>query len=295
MPDSRHGFEVARSVWVTGQVCSRDQRRGRYTKASMAHPGKMLPAIARYLIATYTNPGDLVLDPMAGIGTTIVEAMHLGRHGIGVEYEARWANLAAENITLATAQGATGTGAIHVGDSRHLTSILAANVRGNVALVITSPPYGPSTHGHVRTPGSRHGKVRKLHNRYGADKANLAYRDHDELAAGFTQILAACAEVLASNGRVAVTARPYRRNGELIDIPGMVLAAGMNAGLQVIDRCPALIAGMRDGALVPRGSFFQLRNIRSALEEGDPQWLVAHEDVLVFAGATTPLSRSVAP
>src|SRR5205823_6831474 len=81
------------SVFVTGQVCSREQRRGRYTSASMEHPGKMLPAIARYLIATYTQAGEYVCDPMAGIATTVVEAMHLGRHGIGVEYEARWAAL----------------------------------------------------------------------------------------------------------------------------------------------------------------------------------------------------------
>jgi tRNA G10 N-methylase Trm11 len=73
------------SVWVTGQVCSRDQRRGRYTRQSMAHPGKMLPSIARYAIATYTQPGEWVCDPMAGIATTIVEAMHLDRHGIGIE------------------------------------------------------------------------------------------------------------------------------------------------------------------------------------------------------------------
>src|SRR5262249_1731432 len=73
------------SVFLTGQVCSREQRRGRYTRDSMAHPGKMLPSIARYLIYTYTEVGDWVCDPMAGIATTVVEAMHLGRHGIGVE------------------------------------------------------------------------------------------------------------------------------------------------------------------------------------------------------------------
>jgi hypothetical protein len=49
---------------------------------------------------------------MAGIATTVVETMHLGRHGIGVEYEARWASLAADNIRLAAPQGATGTGEI---------------------------------------------------------------------------------------------------------------------------------------------------------------------------------------
>src|SRR3954469_19434415 len=97
------------SVFLTGQVISRVQRRGRYTKESIAHPGKMLPSIARYLIRTFTDEGEWVCDPMAGIATTVVEAMHLDRHGIGVEYEARWAGLAARNIGLAASQGARGT------------------------------------------------------------------------------------------------------------------------------------------------------------------------------------------
>jgi hypothetical protein len=280
---------VAGSVWLTGQVCSRDQRRGRYTPASMAHPGKMLPSIARHLIATYTHPGDIVLDPMAGIATTVVEAMHLGRRGIGVEYEPRWTQLGQDNIRLAGRQGATGFGQILRGDARHLAALIPADVRGRVALIITSPPYGPSTHGHVRTPGPRSGKVRKLDHRYG-DAGNLAYVEQDELAAAFTTILTGCATLLAPDGHIAITARPYRRHGELVDIPAMVIAAGANAGLTLVDRCVALIAGVRDGHLIPRGSFFQLRNVRAALAEGDPQWLVGHEDVLIHT-----LTRSASP
>jgi hypothetical protein len=269
------------SVFVTGQVCSREQRRGRYTPESMAHPGKMLPSIARYLIATYTLPGESVLDPMSGIATTVVEAMHLGRNGIGVEYEPRWAGLAADNIRLATGQGATGTGEIAQGDARQLPALVPPELHGRIALVVTSPPYGPSTHGHVRTPGPRRGKVRKIHHRYGS-ASNLAYRDHDELANGFTQILTGCAAVLQPGGIVAITARPYRRHGELIDIPGMVVAAGLNAGLRLHEECAALIAGIRDGRLIPRASFFQQKNVRTAIADGDPQWLVQHEDVIVF-------------
>ena len=110
------------SVFLTGQVTSREQRRGRYTPESMAHPGKMLPSIARLLIRTYTQIGDWVCDPMAGIATTVVEAMHLGRHGIGTEYEPRWAALAADNLHLATSQHAIGTGQIVQGDARRLSS-----------------------------------------------------------------------------------------------------------------------------------------------------------------------------
>ena len=71
---------VELSVWATAQQDARTQRRGRYLPASTAHPAKMLPAIA---ITPYTRPGDLVADPMCGIGTTLVEAIHLVAAGDG--------------------------------------------------------------------------------------------------------------------------------------------------------------------------------------------------------------------
>ena len=272
----------AGSVWLTGQTCSRDQRRGRYTPESITHPGKMLPAIAQYAIATYTRPGDLVADPMAGIGTTIVEAMHAGRHGVGVEYEARWAALAAANIAHATRQGAPGTGQIFTGDARRLPAILPRSTHGRIALVVTSPPYGPSTHGLVRTPGPRRGKVAKLHHRYSDEPGNLAYAGPDTLADGFTAILTAVAALLRDGGHVVVTARPYRHRGELVDIPGMVAAAGLAAGLTLVEECVALIAGVRDGQIIPRASFFQTTNIRNAIDRGEPQWLTQHEDAIIL-------------
>ncbi len=279
-----HG--IPGSVWLTGQHASRDVRRGRYSPESIAHPGKMLPTIARHAIRVYSEPGDIVADPMAGIGTTVVEAMHLARHGIGVEYEARWAALAAVNVDLARRQGATGTGDICTGDSRHLPALIPSHLHGRIALVITSPPYGSSTHGQVRSPGSRQGKVRKINYKYGGAD-NLAYRGDDAIAEGFTDILTGCAALLRPGGHVVVTARPYRRHGELIDIPGMVTAAGTNAGLHLVDECVALMAGIRDGVLIPRASFFQLKNIRHGIAGGDPQWLVQHEDVLVLRRGLT--------
>ncbi|GIM88081.1 hypothetical protein Sar04_48170 [Salinispora arenicola] len=253
----------------------------RYTPESITHPGKMLPTIARYAINTYTDPGDLVLDPMAGIGTTMVEAMHLDRHGVGIEYEQRWATLAAVNLTLAERRGAPGTGRVYTGDSRQLPALLPPQIHGKVALVVTSPPYGPSTHGQVRTPGPRHGKIHKIHHHYGTSD-NLAYRDHDTLATGLTDILTGCRTVLRPGGHLIITARPYRSHGELIDIPGMIVAAGHAAGLELVEECIALIAGVRNGRLIPRASFFQIKSVGDAINRGDPQWLVQHEDVIVF-------------
>ena len=47
--------------------------------------GKLIPAIPRFAIRELTKPGDLVLDPFCGSGTTIVEAVLAGRRAIGLD------------------------------------------------------------------------------------------------------------------------------------------------------------------------------------------------------------------
>ena len=219
---------------------------------------------------------------MCGIGTTLVEAIHLGRDAAGVEYEPRWAHLAAANVAHARRQGAAGTAEVAGGDARQLPALLPA-AAGRVALVVTSPPYGRHVHGQVRAePRPGGGGVRKYDNRYSDDPANLASRGLDELLAGFTAILAGCAVLLRPGGTVVVTARPWRQRGELVDLPGAILAAGAAAGLVPAERCVALLAGLRGQQLIPRPSFFQLDNIRKARARGEPWHLIVHEDVLVF-------------
>jgi SAM-dependent methyltransferase len=243
----------------------------------------MLPRIAAHAISTYTRPGDLVLDPMCGIGTTLVEAIHLGRHAIGVEYEPRWAGLARLNAASATHEGGTGTGTVHRGDARQLTDLIPSEVHGRVDLVVTSPPYGNSVHGQVRsTRDSGERGVAKKNDRYSHDPSNLAHVSTDRLLEAFTEILTQCRRVLRPGGTVVVTTRPWRERGELIDLPSAVLAAGQAAGLTPTERCVALLAGVRDSRLIARPSFFQMKYVRDARRQGVPLVVVQHEDVLVF-------------
>ena len=271
------------SVWATAQHQSRAQRTGRYIPASTAHPAKMLPAIARHMIRAYTRPGDLVIDPMCGIGTTLVEAVHLGRNALGVEYEKQWATLAEANLTHARKQQASGHGTVINADARKLPEIAPADALGKAALLITSPPYGASVHGHIRsTKESGERGVAKFNHRYSADRGNLAHRPRAELVEGFAEILRGARPLLRPGGIIAITARPWREHGELVDLPTDVINAGIQAGLEPIDRCAALIAGVRDKQLVARPSFFQILVLRRAAESGTTAHLVAHEDVLIF-------------
>ena len=112
------------------------------------------------------------------------------RDAVGVEYESRWSDIADANITHARGQGASGRAAIIRGDATALDQIVPAALHGAFALAVTSPPYGPATHGQVR-PSYQHGVV-KTDNRYGEDRGNLAYRNLAGLLDGFTTILSGC-------------------------------------------------------------------------------------------------------
>ena len=269
------------SIWACAQKNARAQRAGRYVEISGHHPAKMLPAIATRAIATYSAPGDLVCDPMAGIGSTLVEAVHLGRDGLGVEYEPEWAGLARANLAFARSQGATGHAEVVCADARHLPGVLDEAVRGLVALVLTSPPYGASLHGQVvARPGAG---IEKSHNRYSTDPANLAHVGLQGLLTAMRAILVGCRQLLRTGGYVAMTVRPYWYAGSLVDLPGAMVRVGTEAGLVLYERNVALLAGLREDRLVPRTSFFALEQVRKARAQGVPRLVVAHEDLLVFS------------
>lgn len=62
------------------------------------HPTQKPVALMEYLIKTYTNEGETVLDFTVGSGTTGVAAKNLGRNFIGIELDETYFNIAKERI-----------------------------------------------------------------------------------------------------------------------------------------------------------------------------------------------------
>ncbi|WP_082032329.1 TRM11 family SAM-dependent methyltransferase [Nocardia vulneris] len=286
---------LAVSVWATAQHAPATQRRGRYHPDGTAHPAKMLPAVAAHAITHYTCPGDLVLDPMCGTGTTLVEAVHLGRCALGVEYENRWATVARTNLDQARAAGITSDAAVYTGDARRLDAILPDHYRDTVDLVITSPPYGDSIHGRVKTGPST--KVHKYNHRYGStlNRGQLANVGLNRLLSGFTRILSGSAAFVRPGGHVVITARPWRQHAELVDLPSYIIACGTAAGLEPTERCVALLGRLADGEFIARSSFFQRDFVVKQRRTGLPTHLIAHEDVLIFRRRLTGTSSTPPP
>jgi len=71
------------------------------SKGKSNHPTEKPIKLLEYLINTYTNEGDQVLDFTMGSGSTGVACMNLNRNFTGIEKEKSFFNIAAERIKLA--------------------------------------------------------------------------------------------------------------------------------------------------------------------------------------------------
>ena len=67
------------------------------------HPTQKPEAILKMLIAASSNPGELVVDPFVGSGTTAVVAARLGRRWIAGDADARYVGLTRERLGQAAA------------------------------------------------------------------------------------------------------------------------------------------------------------------------------------------------
>ena len=66
------------------------------------HPAPMPVEVARRCIRLSTWPGEVVLDPFAGSGTTLLAARQLGRRAIGIERSERYCELAVARLAQTT-------------------------------------------------------------------------------------------------------------------------------------------------------------------------------------------------
>lgn len=69
------------------------------TDRDVDHPTQKPIALMEYLIVTYTNPGDTVLDFTMGSGTTLRAAKNLGRKAVGIEISEDYCGVAARRLS----------------------------------------------------------------------------------------------------------------------------------------------------------------------------------------------------
>jgi site-specific DNA-methyltransferase (adenine-specific) len=77
---------------------------GNTNRANSMHPTQKPVALFKYLIKTYTNEGELVLDNCMGSGTTAIACLNTNRNFIGIELEPKYVDIANKRIEEFTHQ-----------------------------------------------------------------------------------------------------------------------------------------------------------------------------------------------
>jgi DNA modification methylase len=104
------------------------------------YPARFSPVFAREAIKTFTEPGDFVLDPFCGGGTTLVEALALGRRAAGMDVS-----------SLAAFLARTKTTPISVHDKREIAAWLAELEKSSPRLILdTYESVDAETHYYLR-------------------------------------------------------------------------------------------------------------------------------------------------
>jgi tRNA G10 N-methylase Trm11 len=116
--------------------------RRMFTEETMKHPAKIHLGMLQTIILEYTKENDLILDPMAGMGSTGVVCMLHGRNCIMIEYEEKFCKNAKANIELNRKRPQVtqkGHAEIIQGDARYLSSMFKG-----ADGIIFSPPFAES-------------------------------------------------------------------------------------------------------------------------------------------------------
>ena len=88
---------IARAVWGQATVPG-DSVWEMTTESTVAHPAPFPVELPKRVIALYTQPGDVVLDPFMGSGSTAIAASQTGRHYVGYELSTEYCALAEQRL-----------------------------------------------------------------------------------------------------------------------------------------------------------------------------------------------------
>lgn len=131
--DAKTWFKYSLSVWNDISKTSEEAR--------LNHPAIFPIELPKRLIKIFlTDNKKMVLDPFMGVGTTLVAAAELGKHGIGFEISEKYAQIARERLKLHPSifDDKDIEYTIFLEDARNINHHLG---KETIDLCITSPPY----------------------------------------------------------------------------------------------------------------------------------------------------------
>jgi hypothetical protein len=187
-------------------------------KDEILHPAKYPETLVETFVDLFSKPGDSVIDPMVGTGSTVIAALRKRRSGFGIDLSAEFARIAAarvraeqdNSLTLFSSPDERSSAQIVQGDATNLKAIkeLAGQ---HFRCAITSPPYWSM----LTNPGGENQAARRGKNLplvYSDSKSDLGnVDDYNRFLELLQTAYTSLAEKLVPEGTLTVVVKNVKR------------------------------------------------------------------------------------
>ena len=189
-------------------------------KGVLRHPAKYPETLAMEFISFFTKVNQVVLDPMAGTGSTLVAALRLNRHSFGVEINPTYVEIAHQVLVEEIENlGEAARGMISEmvrGDAACMLDIAASHQIPPIDYILTSPPYWDMLH-------MRGGDTQK--DRRDSEDLDLIYSedpndlgnvlDYDEFIKRLVNIYSGLKPILKPGAYLTIIVKNVKKGGKI--------------------------------------------------------------------------------
>ena len=197
------------------------------------HPAVFPIGLPAKCINTFTHKGELVLDPFAGIGTTLVAAKDLGRNAVGFDLKKEYVEFSKKRLSQNKL----------VEDSRQiLVNDDANNINQylgeeTVSLCVTSPPYANMLN-KPRLNTSMRSDIRDKKNfmevqQYSNDPRDLGTMEHEKYSESLTEIYKKILPLMEPKAHCVVNINDLWLNNKRYPTHMYVISALEKAGFEL--------------------------------------------------------------
>ncbi|MEC1539618.1 DNA methyltransferase [Bacillus subtilis] len=167
------------------------------------------------LISFFTKENQKVLDPFAGVGSTLKACALLNRKGVGIELSPKWSNLAMQRLDIEVSEGESENHQIIIGDCIEKLPELSSD---SFDFIVTSPPYWGILNKKADHKVKKERVENNLATNYSEDKKDLGNIDDYEefLDILVNRVFVECGRVLKPNKYMCIIVSDFRNKSEFV-------------------------------------------------------------------------------
>jgi DNA modification methylase len=141
--EGKRANDLDGATWIKYSISIWSDIRKNAEELALKHPAMFPIALPERLIQCFTTSADkVVIDPFAGVGSTILAAQKLGKVGLGIELSQEYSRKACERLNPANLfsnlEDTKSLSTVHNDNALNLLQYVAPN---SVDFGVTSPPY----------------------------------------------------------------------------------------------------------------------------------------------------------